>query len=480
MGEDQCRGRPYHERIQYRLKASLVDRPAMTPGTAVHVGTVTISAGATTKVTGLTTVNSIEILPHSGDLTRIEITETAKPPASAQARPLTGLIGIQGLAALAEAPIEVRVNVSVPKDHFAMGFIFDRDTGRFEGMPLKELAGDHVTVVSRHFCEFLILSLPFGELPAEEDSGFRPGIDDWEFANNGSYLAPGGHCAGQAISAMYYYVNDRLKGQPPLFRMWDNPGNDWATPDVGTDNQRGCALASLAQKAIDWGSFANQFGASFSPGDLNTYRCFVLALWVTGEPQEPGLYREGGGHDIIAWKCAYGTIHVADPNYPGSDTRWINLNSTRNRFDPYDSGPTAADLGVAYPEIRYAGKTATLDWNEIGRLWEQARAGTIGAGVFPLTTIKIFNEDGSIAALVTNSMKGGIITIPITGAKFMWHGNWDSSITYRPDGSKVDGENGWITAEGETNTFGIELYKNYRDGTNIGPAWVGFQWFNLL
>ena len=465
----------------YRLKASLAQRPVMNPAAAVRVGGGTLISGTTLKISGLTTVNSLEITTTNGSPTPIQITESAKPATTAQIRPLTGLIGIQGLEALAAAPIEVRINVSVPKDHFAMGFIFDRDTGRFEGMPLKELAADHVTVVSRHFCEFLILGIPVAELPEEVDSGFRPGVDDWEFTNYGSYIARGGHCAGQAISAMYYYVNDRQKGNAPrLYRLWDNPGNAWETPSIETDNQRGYALASLVQQSIDWDSFANQFGASFAPGDLNTYRCFVFALWVTGEPQELGLYRQGGGHDIIAWKCAYGSIHVADPNYPGNDTRWINFNSTSNLFDPYYSGPTAADLGVAYPEIRYAGKTATIDWNQVGKLWDQAKAGTIGAGVFPRLTLEIINEDRTVAGIVTNSMAGGMVTVPITGRSFAYRSaGWDRYRVYHADGSTYEHPNGWIETEGETNLVGFEMFKTFIVGTNTAEAWVGFQWLNI-
>ena len=466
----------------YRLKASLTRRPVMKPAAPVRVGAVTVVAGTTAKVTGLVTVNSLEITTHAGNPTAIQITETPKPAATAQIRPLTGLIGIQGLEALAPAPIEVRVNVNVPKDHFAMGFLFDRNTGRFEGMPLKELAADHATVVSRHFCEFILLEIPNVELPSEVDSGFRPGTDDWEFTNYGSYAAPGGHCAGQALSAMYYYVNQRQDGHgPALYGMWDNPGNDWATPTVETDDQRGYALASVLQTAIDWEDFANDFWWYLSPGDLNTYRCFVFSMWITGEPQEIGIYRPGGGHALVAWKCAYNSIHVADPNYPGNDTRWINLNAVSNRFDPYQSGPTADELGFAYPTILYFGKTTMIDWRQVSNLWAQASAGTIGATNYPLAVVRIVNEDGSLAGSVTNSMAGGLTTIPITGAKFSVRGTgWNHAAAFNSDGTRCPVNNGYIQTEGETNRIGIELLKEKVVGTKTNDLWLGFQWFEIV
>jgi hypothetical protein len=465
----------------FRLKARLNPQAAMRPGPAVGIGSATLVPGTMTKVSGLTTVQSLEISTRAGSPTKIEVTETAKPEASALVQPLTGLIGIEGLEAMAATPIEVRVNVRVPKDTFAMGFIFDRNSGRFEGMPLQELAEDHVTVFSRHFCEFLILKIPIADLPEEVDSGFRPGTDDWEFTNYGSYIEPGGHCAGQAISAMYYFVTQRQKGNvPQLYAMWDNPGNDWATPTIGTDNERGYALASMVQHAIDWDSFANGFWWNLSPGDLNTYRAFVFAMWITGEPQAIGIYRDGGGHALVAWKCAYRSIHVADPNYPGNDTRWINFNSISNRFDPYYSGPTAADLGRAYPTILYYGKTTMVDWNQVGTLWEQAKTGTIGSNDFPFVTLTIINDDKTVAGIVTNSMTGGIKTIPITGSTFAFGGlGWDRLDAYKPDGSGWEVHNGWFTAEGETNRVGLDLTAKVIVGTNSTYKWVGFQWLDI-
>ncbi|MBK7303284.1 MAG: hypothetical protein IPI90_08535 [Saprospiraceae bacterium] len=38
-----------------------------------------------------------------------------------------------------------------------------------------------------------------------QESGFRPGIDDWEYPNQGSYIDLEGHCAGQSLTAMWYY-----------------------------------------------------------------------------------------------------------------------------------------------------------------------------------------------------------------------------------------------------------------------------------
>ena len=477
-----CRNAPTigaEKQRYYRLKAELAQPAVIAPGGAVLIAERTIVPNSNTSIAGFSTIKSLEISGVAAT-TSIKITETAMPVGNYKARPLTGLIGIQGLEQAAAQPIEVRLNLVVSKDDFVMGFIYDRSTGKFEGMPLKELAVDHVTVMSRHFCEFLLLKIPIAELPDEVDTGFRPGVDDWEFRNLGSYIAPRGHCAGQALSAMYYYVTQRKANQAPkLFELWDNPGNNWATPSVETDNQKGYALASVVQKSITFDSFANSFWYRLD-NDLNTYRCFVFSMWITEEPQEVGIYREGGGHAVVGWKCAYGSIHVADPNYPGNDTRWINYNTTSNKFEPYNSGANALELGRSYPKISYFGKTTMVDWGLIGNLWQDAEKGTIGSGDFPFVTIRISNTDKSTACLITNTMKGGIIPVAITGNAFQLGGDgWQNYWVYNEDGSVYELQGGWVILENNTAKFGVELFDNVMVGTNSVSSWVGFQWFNV-
>ena len=72
-------------------------------------------------------------------------------------------------------------------------------------------------------------------LPATVDSGFRPGVDDWQFTNYGSYVAPTGHCEGQSVSAIWYYVNQRLGGgASPLYGLYDDNGGNRPRPSGRT------------------------------------------------------------------------------------------------------------------------------------------------------------------------------------------------------------------------------------------------------
>ncbi|MBK8641821.1 MAG: hypothetical protein IPN15_06215 [Saprospiraceae bacterium] len=77
-----------------------------------------------------------------------------------------------------------------------------------------------------------------------QESGFRPGIDDWEFPNEGSYIEPEGHCAGQSLTAMWYYHVHKLSlNEHPLYDRFSTlPSPIWQ------DNVKGYRFSSVIQK----------------------------------------------------------------------------------------------------------------------------------------------------------------------------------------------------------------------------------------
>jgi hypothetical protein len=80
----------------------------------------------------------------------------------------------------------IRVPVTVPAGDFAMGFIYDATTKQLEGMPLIATDPDSIIVGTRHFSNFFISMISETLLNTDIDSGFRPGVDDWQFTNYGS------------------------------------------------------------------------------------------------------------------------------------------------------------------------------------------------------------------------------------------------------------------------------------------------------
>jgi hypothetical protein len=169
--------------------------------------------------------------------------------------PATPLIHIDNGGDFAGEPITVRIPVQVSPDEFAMAFYYDPRSGELEGLPLAELAADHVTVVTSHFSDMLISTIAWELLEdVSVDTGFVPGYDDWQFTNYGSTIAPKGHCAGQSVTAMWYYYEKKLGAQERvLYGRYDNNDQGLGTIDFQWDDSWSYRFASVVQEElIDW------------------------------------------------------------------------------------------------------------------------------------------------------------------------------------------------------------------------------------
>ncbi|MBN1260256.1 MAG: hypothetical protein JXB35_06205, partial [Anaerolineae bacterium] len=311
------------------------------------------------------------------------------------------LIHVDNGAVFADEPLVVEIPIQITPDEFAMAFYYDVQTGELEGIPVAQLTTDRITFVTSHFSDFVITKIPWFILEnVSADTGFVPGIDDWQFTNHGSYLAPKGHCAGQAISAMWYYYEQRLRaGEPPLYGRFDNNDYSLDTPYLWQDDSWGYRFASMVHDTlIDWDDRSRAFFKSMGEvSDRLTWGAFAYALLQTGEPQYVAIYNADGGHAMVVYKMAQGLLYVADPNYPGRTDRVIRFEN--GAFLPYYSGASATAISEqgesAYPHIRYMAKSVMTDWTAIGTEYQKVLAGTAGDDRFPdykLEYLSDFNE----------------------------------------------------------------------------------------
>ncbi len=143
--------------------------------------------------------------------------------------PATPLITIENAGGYSEEFMTVRIPVEIPSGDFAMAFYYDEAKGTLEAIPFSGIEADSITIVTRHFCSIIVSiinqSLMDDLLKTDIDSHFRPGIDDWQFANRGSFAAPGGHCAGQSLSAMWYFCEQPDGKDRTLYGRYDNNGS---------------------------------------------------------------------------------------------------------------------------------------------------------------------------------------------------------------------------------------------------------------
>ena len=164
--------------------------------------------------------------------------------------PITPLIKISMGSGYSSDLITVKIPIDLPDGHFAMGFFYDETTEKLEPIPVLSLESDFITLMTRHLSPdnaalekgaagvnrtavgtLVISSIQESLLDGQPvlSSGFVPGEDDWEFPNYGSYVCPGGHCAGQSMAAMWYYYEKKLSGEPALNARYDEV-NDPSRP----------------------------------------------------------------------------------------------------------------------------------------------------------------------------------------------------------------------------------------------------------
>ena len=330
--------------------------------------------------------------------------------------PISPMITVENGGGYSEEVMYVRVPVTVPDGYFAMGFIYDAETGQLEGMPLVGIDAESVTVATMHFSNFFISMIEKALLKNDIDSGFRPGIDDWQFTNYGSYIAPGGHCEGQALTAMWYYVEHPDGPEAALYNRYDNNGWDPDTPQLWQDDSLGYRFCSVVQKepkvGLSENFWENLGGKKWEKvnnkwklkdvagiGDEGTFNLFAYSIRATGEPQEVGIWSNaGGGHAMVVYKVIGNALYIADPNYPGSTDRKIIYYSGTGEFKPYNSGANREEIeagnGKAYEIILYYGKSTIISWDTIAQHWAKFKDGTVGDGVFPAYELYVEDADG--------------------------------------------------------------------------------------
>ncbi|MBL0175708.1 MAG: PKD domain-containing protein [Ignavibacteria bacterium] len=312
------------------------------------------------------------------------------------------------------------------------------------------------------------------------NTGFKPKIDDWEFVNEGSYIEPEGHCAGQAMTMMWYYYQQKLRGKPQLFHLLDMSKSDdlfWQ------DNPTGFRFASVIQQDIDFNSLSRTLIRNLLDrgADALFWNAFIASMILTGEPQYVALRRYNAnrqflyGHAIVAHKInvSEGKIFVTDPNYPGTERVITYSNGS---FTPYNTkqNTTQADP-EPYQGIGCFHKSSMIDWSTISARWKQVQdssIGTVAPNVFPSYIIRTTD---SRQATITESVIAVADTIGIEvecPTCQIWYTGSDHLTTFkirlgesRLAASDVNGKFLLDDLRPGENTFTIEIDNWSPDGT---------------
>lgn len=474
--------------------------PQRNPTGAIYIGKETAIAAGSVSSSG----GSVIVTDKSSPIAGLEITV---PPNSYSAatqfkvsyapvkkhtfgedfNPVTPLITVDNGGQYSEDPMEVKIPVKLPDGQFAMAFLLDKERGELEGLPIIAQDAESITIATRHFSNIIVGGIDRARLQGDIDSGFKPGIDDWQFTNRGSFLAPGGHCAGQSLTAMWYYFARPDGDGTHLFGKYDNNGNDPATPDFWRDDSLGYRFSSVVQEDADWDGAAYTFFIDKAKEDpQKTWDAFRYSMKLPGKrPQLVAIFNTANhtGHALVAYKISGNKIFVADPNYPGRTDRFIEF--VDGKFKPYNSGANAEEIaagnGKEYDLIAYAGMSATVDWKQISRRWEEVKAATIGNNRFPSYQIDWMDEQGNWQKLEDGFkspqklLKLGITAKSgISGANIRFYAYRDGADRAATPDQRFDGGMAFELKPGK-NVFGILVngVKNQKE------KYIDFRYFTV-
>ncbi|HEY3272352.1 MAG TPA: hypothetical protein VGJ92_01245 [Methanocella sp.] len=475
--------------------------PGSAPQAAVH-GTISVGTAVTETRMGITSaggtvtvnnqsspINGLTITVPQGAYSSPVTFTVSDAPVTGHTfgknfNPASPLITVDNGGSYANDYVSLKIPVNASPDDFVMAFIYDKVNQSLEGLYTVDRDSSSITVETLHFCDIEVVKIKQSELDAINtvDTGFLPGRDDFEFSNNGSIIEPGGHCAGQSVTMMWYYTEKRQKENAHvLYGLYDDNGREKTTQIYG-DDVLAYRLASMVQSSIQFDYYNQKFGNTIrNESALTNFNSFKYSMLLTGEPQYVRLRNNNGGHAIVCYAVQGNTLCVADPNYPGK-ARTISL--AGGTLGPYSTGANSEDIATngatAYTKIYYAGKTSMIPVYALPGLWNQFKAGTIGDDKFP---------DEKVALNFTNE-KGAQKTEFVFGGKNAETRKITTNLSYvalqmdnpytTPDMIKKYQNNqilpgGKVPLQPGKNLIGLEFFRDI-NGKN---KWAGFIWLEI-
>lgn len=444
--------------------------------------------------------------------------------------PLTPMIIVENGGDYADELITVKIPVKIPDDQFAMAFLYDDNSKTLEGMTVVGIEDNAIRVATRHFSRFTvsgILNSVLENLIQEEiDSGYTPGVDDWQFVNYGSYISPGGNCFAQSNTTIWYYCQQPDGGGAKLYGRYDNNFNERKTPGFQFDDSLAYRFVSVIQasKGDEFSNFANKLlhetqGMSWildqnkqwvtihtsGISDANKRKLFAYAMQLTGEPQNLGVWTEGGiGHSLVVYRITSDKLHIADPNYPGNTG--MAMRYRNNGFEPYQTAEkeTGLDkLGVSkLDKLRvskldklgmskldklgesklkgqsywkysfYYSSRAVTRWDLMAQQWQELKAGKAGDGLFPKYKLMYYTGEDFINLEMEKRKP-----YPLeegTVLKDMWiypvavfdDGSPEQHVALYQNGKWLDYIEGFYCFEPGKHSIGVAIQKKVQDSSS--------------
>lgn len=322
--------------------------------------------------------------------------------------PVTPLIRIETDNEYSEQILSFKIPVTQVTNGVYGAYFYDESSQTLEAIPCFERTGGTVELNLQHFqsntilnkagsgkinVNIIVSSVTESFLDGKPmlTTGYEPGTDDWEFKNMGSYITTGGNCAGQSLSSIYYYYEQKLrKNAPPLYNRFDQIH----TNTVWEDNPQGYRLASATQQCVgaDWATRVWPMVNELIGKPYTTFKLFKHAFRTTALPQLVYIRNaaKGYAHAMVAYKLDLNSdrIYVADPNKPGDKTLYIQYNRATQTWTPYNGATRADDTTFTFEQISFLGVSAMIPWHTIRGYYLDFEAGNGGSRKFPTYELK--------------------------------------------------------------------------------------------
>jgi hypothetical protein len=397
-------------------------------------------------------------------------------------QPISPLITVDNNAVAPEGLLQISIPISLPVGFTVLALAYNRATGKLQVLTPLAQTNTALTVAVAHLVppmamgmtattsglDLFVVQVP--TLPDAIDSGFRPGVDNWQFANDGTTPTPGGQCLGNCISEAFYYVARKPVQQRALYNRYDNSSGTTPTPTFWNDDTLGLRLAAAAHRSQgqEWSQYLRQAGDHFgSQAALLNWQACRYGLFLSRQPQLLSLYDAANRqHAVLVYRCTAHALYFADPYYPMNVVRMTTFAGAN--FTAYDG----------YTGFMFLSQHV-IDWPAVQALWAALDAGTVGTDLFPATRIEWRNPGGAWHNLTNGSAQplgsSTELRAVVTGYA---NPGWK---VYRSDGTALDatavtGASHHTYSITTTTVLGVNALT---PGLDAGWAWANFHWITV-
>lgn len=337
--------------------------------------------------------------------------------------PILPMIHIDNGGELSNQVMKVTIPIDYDSDEIVMACYYT-EAGTLEPIQTISQTDDEMVIAVTHFSDIVVTALEKTMLTdyvgdGNHDSGYRPLVDNWSFANYGSQASDGGMCVGMSLSSIHYYRYLKEKTGLPLYQYLDNNHYN-TTSDFWQDDSMGIRLTSTIQENINWKGY-DAFTVDYLheteilTDEMIFYHFAYCFMLTDNAPQGVSLFvRENkpaleeakvtDGHAIVAYAMDETGIYVCDPNFPDKTTLKIPFDGTN--LGIYNTATKVGETALNYNSFSVMGSTSLYSYDSMVALFKEATKNpyeaTIGDGLFDDTSFRAHIMDDSGITVVSD------------------------------------------------------------------------------